>query len=256
MEFCALASGSSGNCFYIQRGNKAVLVDCGISAKQVTERLNAIGKSPDIIEGIFVTHEHSDHIRGIDVFANKNNIPVFLTKGTARNSFISRDENRLNFIKDKQSVEIGGMSIDAFSKSHDGSEPVSYTIETKDKRLSVITDIGYACKNVIDNVGCSDAIILESNYDERMLKQGPYPAYLKQRIASANGHISNYEAALLILQHGSSRLKNVMLSHLSQNNNTPEVALRTFDFLKERKDLKTKVHLSVREKPSDYVTLK
>ena len=256
MEFCALASGSSGNCFYVKERDSAILIDAGILAKQILERLNSIKQTPEGIKGIFVTHEHIDHIRGIDVFASKYNIPIYVTKDTARASFICRDEELLNLIKNDEIINIAGLKIEAFSKSHDAADPVSYSIEKKDKRLAVITDIGFACENVIDHVSCSHSVILESNHDAKMLENGPYPAYLKKRIASDKGHISNYNAALLVLQHGSKKLSNVMLSHLSQNNNTPELALKTFELIKERNDLKPKIHLSLRENVSKCIRLK
>jgi len=256
MEFCALASGSSGNCFYVKKGKNAVLIDCGISAKQVVERLSKIGEKPENIKGIFVTHEHTDHIRGIDVFASNYNVPIYATRGTLNNSFICRDDRLINHVKNKELIKLNGLMVEAFSKSHDAADPVSYSVEAGGKRISVITDIGFACKNVIDYVSCANSVILESNHDVNMLENGPYPAYLKQRIASEKGHISNYDAALLVLQHGSKKLKNVMLAHLSQNNNTPKVALKSFDLLKERKDLKIDVHLSCREEPSECIRLK
>jgi len=256
MEFCALASGSSGNCFYVKKGDSGILIDCGISAKQITERLASIKKAPSGIKAIFVTHEHIDHIRGIDVFANKNRIPVYVNRKTANSCFVCRDEDLIRVIRNGESVKVGGLNVKSFSKSHDAADPVSYCVETKDKTLSVMTDIGYSCKNVIDNISCSDSVILESNHDINMLMNGPYPYYLKERIASKLGHICNYGAALLVLQHASKKLKNIMLAHLSQNNNTPEIALRTFNLLKERKDLKPKIHLSVRERASDCVKVR
>lgn len=255
MEFCALASGSSGNCFYVQSGGTSVLIDAGISAKQITQRLSAIGKSPENINGIFVTHEHVDHIRGIDVFARQNNIPVYLTKDTMESASICRDDELLNVIKNDESVKLGEIKISAFPKQHDASDPVSYMIEG-DKKICIATDIGVACENVALHISNCDAIILESNHDVEMLKNGRYPAYLKKRILSEKGHLSNYDAALLVLQHATKKLKHVLLSHISQNNNTPEVALRTFEIVKERKDLRPKISVSVRESPSDYITLK
>lgn len=256
MEFCALASGSSGNCFYVKEGDAAILIDAGISSKQICERLNAVKQPVEGIKGVFITHEHTDHIRGVDVFANKFNIPVYVNKKTRDSCFLCRDEELVNVIKNNESVKVNGLSINAFSKSHDAADPVSYLVEGKKSSLGVMTDIGFACKNVIENVKDCDSLILESNHDVKMLENGPYPYYLKKRISSELGHISNYDSALLVLQHGSKKLKQIMLAHLSQNNNTPEVALKTFNLLKERKDLRVKVNLSERENVSDYVKLK
>jgi phosphoribosyl 1,2-cyclic phosphodiesterase len=256
LEFCALASGSSGNCFYVKKGGTAVLVDCGISAKQVTERLDSIGESIDKIRGIFVTHEHTDHIRGVDVLASRHEIPVFLTKKTADAALICREKGLIHTIKNDELVNVNGIHVQAFSKSHDAFDPVSYCLEAGGKRLGVITDIGYACKNVVSNISQCDSLILESNHDINMLKNGGYPAYLKKRIASKYGHISNYEAALLVLSCGSKRLQSILLSHLSQNNNTPELALRAFGLLNERKDIDPDVFVSCKEKASDLVRIR
>lgn len=250
---CALASGSSGNCFFIEAGN-GFLVDAGISCKQIEERLGSIGKDISDINALFVTHEHADHIRGIDVLSRKHSIPIFINKETYESGYFNSDE-LINIIKNGQAIKFGGAKITAFSKSHDAANPVSYAFEYKNKKASVITDIGYACNNVISNVKRSNLLFLESNHDIKMLENGGYPAFLKKRIRSNVGHLSNYDAALLVLSHASSSLKSVVLSHLSQNNNLPELAMKTFNGLvKERKDLRDiGVHLSSREEPTELI---
>jgi len=253
MEFCALASGSSGNCFYVKEGDAAILIDAGISSKQICERLAAVKKPVEGIKGIFITHEHIDHVRGVDVFANKFNVPIYVNKKTNDSCFLCRNEELVNVIKNDSNVNVKGLRVNAFSKSHDAADPVSYLVEGK-SRLGVITDVGFACKNVIENVSCCDSLILESNHDVKMLEDGPYPYYLKKRITSSLGHMSNYDAALLVLGHGSKKLKQIMLAHLSQNNNTPEAALKTFKLLKERKDLKVNVDVSGRYRPTDLIS--
>jgi len=250
MQISALASGSSGNCFYIQNGDCAVLIDAGISAKQISERLERIGKKPEIVKGIFITHEHSDHIRGADVFARQFNIPIFATKKTANSCFLCKDEELINLIKNNEKTEIGGMEIEAFSKSHSASDPVSYNI-VNGKKISIITDAGYACKNVISKVADADFLCIESNHDIEMLESGPYPHFLKKWIKSDKGHLSNLQSALCVLEYANKKLEHVMLSHLSKTNNTPALALETFHYLlKERKDLNPKITVSEREKPT------
>ncbi len=245
MKISALASGSSGNCFYICNNKSGILIDCGITSKQVEERLDSIKQSPEKIKGIFVTHEHIDHIRGIDVLARKFNIPIFATKKTIASSFLCQNEDLLVPIKNDETVCIDGMNIEAFSKSHDASDPVSYKIKNG-KVLSVVTDIGYACENVIDSVRDSDFLVIESNHDLDMLENGRYPYFLKARIKSDTGHLSNKNSALCVLEHAKSKMKNVVLAHLSENNNTPLAALDSFRLLKERRDLRPKVSLSLR----------
>jgi len=254
MKVAALSSGSCGNCFYVSHNGDALLVDVGISCKQVEERLAMLGESAEKIKGIFVTHEHTDHIKGADVFARKFNVPIFATKGTIDHGFLCSDEALINEIKSNETLKVAGLSIEAFSKFHDAAQPVSYTIRN-DKTLSIITDVGHACRNVIENVHESDFLILESNHDLRMLEDGPYPYFLKQRIGSNLGHLSNFHSGLCVLEHGTRKLKNIMLAHLSEINNVPQLAFGTFSSLvKERLDLKPNILLSSRH-PTGFISV-
>ncbi|MFH1802856.1 MAG: MBL fold metallo-hydrolase [archaeon] len=226
MEVCALASGSSGNCFYVGNGNGGILVDVGISCRQVYDRLSARGINPGSIGGIFLTHEHVDHIRGVDVFARSLGIPIFAPRGVLKDRFICSKDELLRVLKGI--VKINGLIVEGFSKSHKAVEPVSFSICEGGKRVSVITDVGVVCKNVAKAVKKSDFLFLESNHDLKMLEEGRYPAFLKKWISGKDGHLSNEEAAECVLRHGSKKLKGVVLSHLSENNNAPEVALTTW----------------------------
>ena len=158
------------------------------------------------VKGIFVTHEHSDHIKGINVFARRFHVPIFATKKTAESCCLCSDESLINFIKNNDSIEVGRMRIKSFSKSHKSADPVSYSINN-DRKLSIITDVGFSCRNVIDNVSDSDFLCLESNYDDRMLENGPYPYFLKKWIKSNQGHLSNFQAGVCVLEHGTPKLK-------------------------------------------------
>ncbi|MBI2632652.1 MBL fold metallo-hydrolase [Candidatus Pacearchaeota archaeon] len=247
MKVSALASGSSGNCFYIENDKSSVLIDAGISSKRILERLSHIKRSPSNINGIFITHEHIDHIRGADVFARKFKIPIFATANTIKNSFLCSDESLLHKIKNNETVKIKNLNVKAFPKSHSASDPVSYTV-TENKNVSIMTDLGYLCKESISNISISDFIFLESNHDIRMLENGPYPEHLKKWIKSNEGHLSNKQAALGILEHAKDKLKQVILSHLSETNNTPQKALSTFNvLLKERKNFQPKIFVSLRD---------
>ena len=247
MKFAALSSGSCGNCFYIREGNNAILVDAGISCKQVISRLNEMNEDPGKIKGIFLSHEHADHIKGVDVLARTFQIPVFGTAGTLGSEFICSQENLLNKIKEEETVKFGDIEISSFSKSHDAAEPVSFRIRNG-KTISIITDIGYACKNVNEAVSDSDFLVMESNHDIEMLQNGPYPYFLKRRILGEKGHISNLHSSLCVLEHGSKKLKSVMLAHLSEKNNTENLAMSCFrNILKERKDLNPKILISERD---------
>ena len=251
MKISALASGSSGNCFYVESEKKgeAILIDCGISCKQVEERLSLLKKDPKKIKGIFVTHEHTDHIRGIDVFARKFNVPIFAPKKMIENKFICSNKPLLNNIKNDSTNKIADLEIMAFPKSHKSLDPVSYSVLDKNgKKLSVITDAGYACKNIIDNVSESNFLAIESNYDEKMLDDGSYPWPTKQWIKSDIGHLSNIQSAACVLEHATKKLKTVLLCHISQHNNTPEKALETsLYFIKQRSDIKPQINISTRQ---------
>jgi phosphoribosyl 1,2-cyclic phosphodiesterase len=258
MELCALSSGSSGNCFYIgnSKNKEGILIDAGISSKRIVESLGQINVTPENIKGIFITHEHSDHTRGADVFARNFNIPIFATKKTCESSPLCSDSDLLNKISNHSSIKLAGIDIEAFSKSHKAADPVSFSAVKNGKTASVITDLGVCCNKVNSIVSDSDFLFLESNHDITMLENGPYPAFLKAWVKSDNGHLSNLQAGLCILEYGSKKLKNIVLSHLSQTNNTPEIAFNTMaHILKERKDLKPKIAVSFRNKTTDLFKL-
>lgn len=251
MKISALSSGSSGNCFYIEndKKNQSILVDCGISCAQVEERLAAIKRSPEKIKGIFLTHEHLDHIKGADVFARKFNVPIFAAKKMIQESFLCSESDLLNGIKNDETMKIVGLEISAFSKSHKALDPVSFSIfdSKQNKTLSIITDAGYACKNICDNVSISNFLCIESNHDLEMLEKGLYPWHLKKWIRGDKGHLSNTQAACCVAEHATKKLKNIVLSHISEHNNTPEKALTTFSYmLNQRKDLSPKLHFSLK----------
>ena len=258
MFISALASGSSGNCFYVENSFKGktdgVVIDAGISCKQILTRLANLNRTQKNIRGIFVTHEHIDHIRGIDVFARSLNIPIYVPKKIIGSKFICSNEDLIIPIKNNETIQIGKMEIQAFSKHHTSADPVSFSVldKTANKKLSVITDAGHACKNIIEAVSTSDFLCLESNYDEKMLKEGPYPWPTKKLIGSDVGHLSNIQSAACVLEHANKNLKHLMLCHISENNNTSQIAFNThFKFLKERSDLKPKITLSNRHVPTE-----
>lgn len=255
MKFVALSSGSCGNSFYIRNKDSAVLIDAGLTCKQIKERLAEMHQNPEKIKGIFLTHEHTDHIKGVDVLAREFQIPVYATKGTLQSQFICSQEDLLNEIKDDETIKLGGMDVSAFSKSHDAIQPVSFSV-TNGKTISIITDIGHACKNVCEHVSDSHFLVMESNHDLEMLENGPYPAFLKRRILSDHGHLSNLHSGLCVLENARSRLKNIMLAHLSDVNNTPKLALNCMkNLIKERVDLKPRLMLSERNISSGMFTI-
>lgn len=239
IKVCSLSSGSNGNAIFIKTGAECFLVDAGISCKQICLRLQQIESHISAVKGIFITHEHSDHIRGLDVLLRKYPTPVYLTEETYDNMPITIDDKLLHFIGPKDCITIDETVIQSLPKSHDAVEPLLFCFYYRGKKISVITDAGYGCDNVIAALREAHIVFLESNYDEEMLRTGFYPAYLKKRIAGLSGHLSNVTAGSLIRDHASPHLEYVFLAHLSENNNTPRLALETFlSIVKERDELK------------------
>ena len=232
-RFCTLCSSSSGNSSYIGTGNGGILIDAGTNAKQLTLALESISVGPETIHGIFITHEHTDHIGALRVFASRYHIPVFATKGTLgameKGGHLKGDFSAE--IINADGVEVNGMLVKSFRTSHDSAESCGYTVLLPDEtKISVCTDTGIITQDVIDKVTGSDLILLESNHDKKMLNDGPYPYYLKQRILSNHGHLSNEacaEAACHFVNTGTTRL---ILGHLSRDNNTASAALAETSF--------------------------
>lgn len=228
VEICAIASGSNGNCYYIGNRKDAVLVDAGISRKQVLLRMETMGLEKQKIRAIFISHEHADHMRGVKVLSKALDVPVYMTKQTFDHSWNPNKPLKYAFFRPNVPITIGSITVYPFIKKHDAVEPCSFRVEVNGKHVGVFTDIGEPCENVISHFRECDAMFLETNYDDDMLWNGPYPYYLKQRVASGNGHLSNNQALKLLLDHGNKRLKHVLLSHLSKENNTPELASGSF----------------------------
>ena len=238
LEICAIASGSNGNCYYIGNDKDAVLIDAGISCRQILKRMESRGLNPQKIKAIFISHEHSDHLRGARVTAKKLRVPVYMTSQTYVAAYNNLKPDYPRFFKAGESVAVGEFTIYSFIKQHDASEPCSFRVEHAGKNIGVFTDIGAPCENVKMHLQLCDALFLETNYDEMMLRDGKYPYYLKQRIASAHGHLSNLQALQLLQECAGLNLRYVYLSHLSAENNTPELAFETLKILQEKYELR------------------
>ncbi len=228
IRYCALASGSNGNSYYIAKGNTAILVDVGINNKHLHLRMASLGINPASIDAIFITHEHTDHICGLAVFAKRYQIPVYLTVGTYESSRIQLPEYLLHFIKADSIVNVGDLSVYGIPKYHDAKEPCSFMVTDGEINISVLTDIGRICANVMKAIEISDVLFLESNFDEDMLQNGRYPYYLKNRIRGGEGHLSNRISMDAFLAHRSSRMKHLILGHLSGENNRVELVEELF----------------------------
>lgn len=234
LEICALASGSNGNCYYIGNDQEAILVDAGLSARQLQLRLLECRLDAFKIKAILVTHEHSDHCRGIRVFSKRlGGIPVYLTKKTFLALHTSQRPEKVVWFDPAMSFRVGSFDVFPFAKQHDAVDACSFRISYDGRHIGVLTDIGDPCEQVRQHFSLCDAVFLESNYDEDMLWSGSYPYYLKQRVSSAFGHLSNEQAFRLVESYAGERLKTILLSHLSGENNTPEKAISVFKSLQK-----------------------
>jgi phosphoribosyl 1,2-cyclic phosphodiesterase len=224
----SLNSGSNGNCYYIGNQHEAVLIDSGLSCRETEIRVERSGLSFKRIKAVFITHEHSDHTRGVAVISRKYHIPVYITKETHSISRLRLEKHLVRHFDPYQRITIGGLSVNAFPKQHDATEPHSFTVTGNGVTVGVMTDIGSACEHVIQNFARCHAVFLEANYDETMLEKGRYPVYLKKRIRSDQGHLSNHQALELFTTHKPDFMSHVLLSHLSQDNNNPLLVERLF----------------------------
>lgn len=225
----ALNSGSNGNCFYIGNEEEAVFIDAGISCRETEKRMARLGLSMDKVKAIFVSHEHSDHIRGIPGISKKHQLPVYITPQTMENAKLSRNIPHIMPFQAYAPVQIGGLSISAFPKFHDASDPHSFVISFQGVHIGVFTDIGAPCEHVISHFKTCHAIFLEANYDDEMLAAGSYPVFLKMRIQGAKGHLSNQQALDLFSTHKAPYMSHLFLSHLSKDNNCPERVKELFE---------------------------
>lgn len=232
MRMVSIASGSSGNCIYIGSDHTHILVDAGISNKRIQQGLNDIGLSGKDMDGIFITHEHSDHIKGLGVLSRKYHIPIYGTRETLDEIALSSslgefDRELLTPVCPDKDFEVGDLTVRPFRIDHDAANPVAYRVENGRKSVAVATDMGHFDQYIIDNLQGLDALLLESNHDVRMLETGPYPYYLKRRILGDHGHLSNENAGRLLSCLLHDKLKKVFLGHLSKENNYAELAYET-----------------------------
>lgn len=224
----SLNSGSNGNCYYVGNGREAILVDAGISCRETEKRLHRLGLSMQHVKAIFVSHEHSDHIKGIPVLAKKYELPVYITPGTLKGCGFSLHQNQVRGFRAHEPVHIGGLMITPFPKFHDASEPHSFIVRGNDVTIGVFTDIGRPCQHLSWHFRQCHAAFLEANYDEELLENGRYPYYLKKRIRGGEGHLSNRQALELFLEHRPVHMSCLILAHLSKENNRPELVHDTF----------------------------
>lgn len=243
LSFSILASGSSGNCTYIETGDQRVLVDAGLSGKKIQGLLAQIDRKMEDIDAIFVTHEHSDHIQGVGILSRKFNLPIYANKETwlamDKNIGIVKEENR-RYVEPDELLTLGDLDIMTYSVSHDAISPQFYAFQKGKKQFAMLTDTGYVSQKLRSLLVNANAYLIESNHEIEMLRYGKYPWSLKQRILSDKGHLSNEDGALAIVDLLGENTSDVYLGHLSRDNNTKQLAMDAMEDILAQHDIDTK----------------
>ena len=258
IRFCTFVSGSSGNCAYAGLGGEHLLIDAGLSGKRLQQGLSQLNIPKP--SAIFITHEHSDHIAGAGVIARRFDIPVYATPLTWRYFLRHKrlgplEEEQVKHITPGQPVMLGGAKITAFDVPHDASQPVGYTFESEGRKLAYATDLGKPTNTVLEHLHGSGILLLESNHDIEMLQKGRYHPMLKERVASARGHLSNATAGQLIAEINWDGLTHVILGHLSEENNRPMLAYDTVGRILDAHNVRVRLSVADRHYPGDVIEL-
>ena len=258
MRFCVLASGSRGNACYVETDNARVLIDAGLSGREIERRLEIVGRAAAELTALIVTHEHSDHIKGAGVLSRRYNIPVYMNRKTyesARNTLgrLLRTE----IIQTGQHLEIEDLKVETFTKCHDAVDPIGMVLSLNGVRLGVVTDLGKSTRLVEDHLQGCRALVIEFNHDPEMLDTGPYPLYLKRRIKGRDGHLSNEQGGDLLRKICHENLGEVILAHLSEQNNHPEKAYKQAAEVLDKCGLgRTDIWVSRQDEPGPMFELK
>jgi len=262
IKFCSLFSGSSGNAIFVGTEDTRLLIDAGLSGKRIIQALHAIGEDPSRLDAILVTHEHSDHIKGAGIVSRRFRIPIYASGGTweaMEESLGPLGRGNCKCFCTGEGFEVGDISIKAFPIPHDAAEPVGFNFFIRNRKLTIATDIGHMNMKLLENFDQSDLIMLESNHDLEMLKAGPYPWVLKQRIMSDTGHLSNENAGKVAAYMAGRGTTRFLLGHLSRENNFPQLAYQTVLNALQEKGIQPgrDVYLDVmlRDKPGEVVNL-
>ena len=230
LNFCSLSSGSSGNCYYLGNEFHGILIDAGISATSIRKFLKNIDISMQTIMGVLITHNHIDHIRGLEVLTRKNSLPAFTTGKIWKSILTPKTKITSDCIREiplQQEFHLAGFDIEAFPVHHDAPETIGFQITCGEKKITIATDLGHICETAAPYIQAANLLVIESNYDEQMLANGRYPHFLKTRIRSDHGHLGNHQTSAFLADNISDNLSHICLAHLSKNNNTPELVLQT-----------------------------
>ena len=246
LSFSVLASGSSGNCFYIESGQKRFIVDAGLSGKKIEELFKQINRDIKELDAIFVTHEHKDHIHGVGVLSRRYNLPVYANQETwlAMENMVGKiaPENK-KIIQPGSMLSLGDIDVVSYNVSHDAIHPQFYAFQKGKKQFVMLTDTGYVSDRLRSQLKNADAYLIESNHEVELLRYGPYPWSVKQRILSDKGHLSNEDGALAVRDLIGEKTKNIYLGHLSRDNNTKQLAMDTMEGILNQYDVDTRRHL-------------
>ncbi|MXQ53043.1 MBL fold metallo-hydrolase [Shimazuella alba] len=257
MKFSVLASGSSGNALYIETENTRLLVDAGLSGKQLNGRLSQIGVNPESLDAILVSHEHIDHVKGLGVMARRYQLPIYLNEATYQHlpsSVGDIPSSLLQFLETGASFSIEDVGIDSIAISHDAADPIGFRFFEKDESLAIVTDLGYVNEKIIRSLDGIDSLVWESNHDVNMLRMGTYPWNVKRRILGDTGHLSNEDSAAALLEIVRGVGEQIYLAHLSQDNNLLELAHLTVKNVLEESGLAIGTEIKLRETYPDRAT--
>lgn len=235
MRFLSFGSGSSGNCYYLSTANDALLIDCGLGVRKLKKYVGDYGLSLTSVHNIILTHDHADHVKSVGSISASYDVPVYATKlvheGIVANPSVRKRiaQERKRFIEKNKTYQIGDFEVTPFDVPHDSKDNVGYVIKADGVTFSIITDCGHITDEMGPIIANTDYLVIESNHDVEMLRHGPYPLYLQNRILGPNGHMSNETCGNAIAKFASPRLRHVWLCHLSAQNNNPDVAYNTID---------------------------
>ena len=256
LTYCVLGSGSSGNCLWIRGGGVQLLVDCGLSARQICLRLEQVGASIEDVQAVVCTHGHGDHVAGASVLARRHGLDVWTTSGARRFLPTNIPDEKLHLLPLGGRVAFGGLSFETVQIPHDSPESVAFVVGDADTRLGIVTDLGVVPAAVIKAFSELDGLVLEMNHDEQMLADGPYPPRLKRRIRGNYGHLSNGQGAELLRQLLHPGLQRLTLAHISEHNNTPDLARVAAEKVLEYGPAKTALSIGEHDRPGEPIELK
>ena len=240
VKICSIASGSNGNAYYVEYRDEAIVVDVGVSFRKFFQRMSSRGLDIRKIRAVLISHEHSDHVYGVKGLCHRYQVPAFMSRGTLKGLKIKyRPESGcIKLFETGDTLSVGNFKIHTFAKPHDVEDPCSFRVEVAGVNIGIMTDIGADCQELDTHLSQCHVAFLEANYDEKMLRDGSYPQELKHRIVSGRGHLSNIQSADIVRKLNPPKLHTILLSHISQENNKPELAMAAFEEFKSSRSIR------------------